>query len=75
MSACPECGCEHGHHQPWCGITIKHTLWQPPLPQGYYVIGGNLHIHVGKRPNWFNRFFMAYLLGWKWHDADGDLDE
>jgi len=74
--SCIECGCEHGHHQPWCleggSLKLKNPtsfiFSEPPPPAGHWQISGNLHISVEKKPSVLNKFFAAYLLGWKWHD-------
>jgi hypothetical protein len=52
--------------------------WQPTsssfnisVPQhvGHWVISGNFHVYVKKRPNRLNRFMTRVLLGWEWADA------
>ncbi|CAB5221447.1 hypothetical protein UFOVP240_165 [uncultured Caudovirales phage] len=40
---------------------------QPPSV-GYWVISGNLHIHVQRRPNWLNQKMTKLFFGWEWKD-------
>jgi len=45
-------------------------FWQPPPPEGRWVIGGNFHVQVAKKPNWFHEIFTRLLLGWVWEDGE-----
>lgn len=47
-----------------------YLIYQPPPRAGHWLICGDLEIYTLKRPNWFHRLMAAYLLGWKWIDAD-----
>jgi len=40
----------------------------PRKSAGWYVIGGNVHIHVLIKPHWLARMAARWLLGWKWKE-------
>lgn len=45
--------------------TIHFT--NTPIAVGYYNLGA-VHLHVTKRPNWFQQKMIAWCFGWKWVD-------
>ena len=39
-----------------------------PKYVGSYQIGGQLSFQLTKKPNYINRLFCKWCLGWKWID-------
>jgi hypothetical protein len=47
-----------------------YQSYTPPKKEGCWVISGDLHIYVAKKPNWFHKKITKFLFGWDWKDGD-----
>lgn len=43
-----------------------------PEPAGQMEIVPNVFLEALRKPCWFHRWMVRWLLGWKWHDKNGD---
>ena len=51
-------------------ITEQHEFYlDVPKSAGEFIIGGNFHVSVNKKPNSFQLLMTRWLLGWKWVDS------
>ena len=48
----------------------KIVFIEPLKKAGCWVIGGDFHVYVTKRPGWLARKMNKFFMEWEWQDGD-----